>query len=804
MSDTVQVNIGDDPAYIGRPVKRVEDHRFLMGQGNYVDDNGFPNAAHAVFVRSPHAHAEIVDIARDSVEGMPGVLLLLTGRDWEEEGFGDLPCLWRVDFSDGRRMNEITRPALALDKVRHVGDTVAAVVAETLPEARDAAEALDVTYEPLPAIADTAAAIESHAPLVHPEIGSNMVFEIDLGDPDGVAKVLEEAPHVTRLDIVNNRIAPAPMEPRALIGDYRQGDASYTLWAQSQNPHLLRQWIADNSLKVPEHKVRIVSPDVGGGFGQKIYHYPEEATVLWASRTLGRPVRWTATRSDHFAVDTYARDHVTRCAMAFDGEGRILALDVDTIANVGAYLSGMGAGIPGAFYPPHITGLYDVPTARCRVRGIYSNTTPVDAYRGAGQPEAAFTLERLMDTAARELMMDPLELRAKNVVPPGRFPFTNAIGRHYDSGDYPGLLRMLKDVAGYDRLLKEQRGGRDDGLRMGIGLSGVVESTGGPSSRISSKVGRRVPGYDSASVRVHPSGKVTAFCGGHSHGQGHATTFAQIVAEMLGCDIGSVEIVEGDTDRTPFGLGTFGSRTLLTVGMAVTHAVDKVIKKGLKIAAHLMECDAKDVVFESGRYTIAGTNLSVGFVDVARAAYRIDNYPEDLEPGLEETAFYDPPGRATSSGIHLCVALVDPTDGTVGLRDYWSVDDVGRVVNPMVVEGQIQGGVAQGVGQAILEHCVFDEDGQLLTGSFMDYAMPRADDLPSIGTEFQETLCADNPLGAKGVGESGTIGAPAAVVNAVVDALSAFGVRHIDMPLTPERVWKAVRDACGKTVETPA
>ena len=795
MSEPVTLEFGNDAAYIGRPVRRVEDDRFLMGQGNFVDDVASPNASHAVFVRSPHAHAAITSIDKESVRGMPGVLLVLTGKDWVENGLGDLPCLWQVDFSDGRRMNEITRPAIAVDKVCHVGDTVAAIVAESLSQARDAAEALQVAYETLPVIVDTASAVEPDAPLVHPDIESNLVFDIDLGDRQGVSDAIAGAAHVTRLNVVNNRIAPAPMEPRALIGDHQRGDDSYTLWAQSQNPHLLRQWIADNSLQVPEHKIRVVSPDVGGGFGQKVYHYPEEATVLWASRLLGRPVRWTATRSDHFIVDTYARDHVTKCAMAFAEDGKILAIDIDTIANIGGYLSGMGAGIPGAFYPPHITGLYDIPTARCRVRAIYSNTTPVDAYRGAGQPEAAFTLERLLDTAAREMNVDPLALRARNVVEPDRFPFSNPIGRHYDSGNFPGLIETLKDVAGYEKLRREQRQGRRDGMRLGIGISGVVESTGGPSSRIASKIGRRIPGYDSASARVHPSGKVTVFCGGHSHGQGHATTFAQIAAEMLGCDIGSVAIVEGDTDRTPFGVGTFGSRTLLTVGMAVTHAVDKVIKKGLKIAAHLMECDASDVVFASGRYTIAGTNRSVEFVDIARAAYRMDDFPEDLEPGLEETAFYDPPGRATSSGIHLCTALVDPMDGSVKLRDYWSIDDVGRVINPMVVEGQIQGGIAQGIGQALLEHCVFDDSGQLLTGSFMDYAMPRADNLPSIGTEFQETLCLDNPLGAKGVGESGTIGAPAAVVNAVVDALSDLGVRHIDMPLTPERVWQAIRAA---------
>jgi len=799
LSDKVTLKIGDDAAYIGHSVRRVEDDRFLMGQGNYVDDAAFPNTAHAAFIRSPHAHAKITRIDKESVMEMPGVLLILTGKDWLENGLGELPCLWQVDFSDGRRMNEITRPALALDKVCHVGDTVAAIVAESLSEARDAADALQVMYEPLPVVVDTASAVQPDAHLVHPEIETNLVFDIELGNVDDVATAMDGAAHVTHLDVVNNRIAPAPMEPRALIGNHQRGDDSYTLWGQSQNPHLLRQWIADNSLQVPEHKVRVVSPDVGGGFGQKIYHYPEEATILLASRLLGRPVRWTATRSDNFIVDTYARDHVTQCAMAFDGDGKILAIDIDTIANIGGYLSGMGAGIPGAFYPPHITGLYDIPAARCRVRAIYSNTTPVDAYRGAGQPEAAFTLERLLDKAAREMKIDPLALRARNVMGPERFPFSNPIGRLYDNGDYPGLIKMLKDVVRYEDLRMEQRQSRDDGLCLGVGISGVVESTGAPSSRNASKVGRRIPTYDSASARVHPSGKVTIFCGGHSHGQGHATTFAQIAAEMLGCDLSSVEIIEGDTDRTPFGLGTFGSRTLLTAGVAITHAVDKVIKKGLKIAAHLMECDAKDVVFESGQYTIVGTNRSVEFVDVANAAYRLDNYPLELEPGLEEIAFYDPPGRATTSGIHLCVVLVDPVTGSVRLRNYWSIDDVGRVINPMIVEGQIHGGVAQGVGQALLEHCVFDDSGQMLTGSFMDYAMPRADNLPAIGTEFQETLCLDNPLGAKGVGESGAIGAPPAVVNAVVDALSAFSVHHIDMPLTSERVWRAIRAADDST-----
>ena len=782
-------------SYIGKSVRRVEDDRFLRGQGNYVDDSAFANAAHAVFVRSPHAHAKIVWIDKETALEMPGVLTVLTGKDWEESGLGDLPCLWQIDFSDGRPMNEIRRPVLAVEKVCHVGDTVAVIVAETVAQARDAADNLFVEYEPLPAVADTAGAVEPDVALVHPHLKTNLVFDIELADAKRTAEAFARAAHVTRLRVVNNRIAPAPMEPRAVIGSHRQGDDTYTLWVQSQNPHLLRQWIADHTLRVPEHKLRVVSPDVGGGFGQKIFEYPEDAVVLWASRLLGRPVRWTATRSENLIVDTYARDHVSQGAMAFDSNGYILALDIETIASVGGYLNGMGAGICGAFYPVHITGLYDIPAVRCRIRGVYTNTTPTDAYRGAGQPEAAFLLERLLDTAAREMNVDPFDLRSRNVLEPDQFPYTSAMGRLYDSGNYPGLIEITKAESRYEELRREQRESAKGRQRMGIGIAGFVESTGGPSSRNAATIGRRVPTYDSATVRVHPSGTVTVMCGGHSHGQGHATTFAQIAAEMLGCDIDSVDIVEGDTDRTPFGLGTFGSRTLLVVGIAITRAVEKVIAKGAKIAAHLMECDEKDVVFDSGRYTIVGTNRSTIFTDVVEAAYRVENYPENLEPGLEETAFYDPPGRATTSGIHLCVVLVDPSDGTIRLRDYWSIDDVGRAINPMVVEGQLHGGIVQGLGQALMENCVYDESGQLLTGTFMDYAMPRAEDVPSFATAFQETLNPDNPLGAKGVGESGAIGPPPAVVNAIVDALADLGVRHIDMPLTPERVWKTIRDA---------
>ena len=782
-------------AYIGQSVKRLEDYRFLIGRGRFVDDFKILHAAHAAFVRSPHAHARIADISTEPTRAMSGVLAVLTGKDWQDAGLGILPVPWRVSFSDGRPMNEVTRPALALGEVCHVGDTVAAVIAETAHQARNAADALLVKYDDLPAVADTSQAAEANSSLVHTHLGTNIVFDLELGDRAAVAEAFSGATHVTRMRLINNRVAPAPLEPRALVGIYDQADESYTLWAQSQTPHLLRQWIADFSLLVPEHKVRVVSPDVGGGFGQKIYHYPEEPVVLWASRLLGRPVRWTSTRAENLAVDTYGRDHVTECSLALDGEGRFLALDVDTIANVGAYLSGMGAGIPGHFYPPHLTGLYDIPVARCRVRAVYSNTTPVDAYRGAGQPEAAYVVERLIETAARELGIDPCAVRARNVVTPERFPYTNALGKRYDSGDYPRLFANLRESAGYEALRSEQARSRDDGLRLGIGLAGVVESTGAPPSRVSMAMGREFPTFDSASVRVHPSGKVTVFCGAHSQGQGHATTFAQIAAERLGRPLDTVEIIEGDTDRTPFGSGTYGSRSLSVVGIAIDRAAEKIVGKGARIAAHLMECDIDDVVFEDGRFAMPGTNRNVKFETVAATSYRLDNYPEDLEPGLEETVFYDPPDRNISSALHLCVVSVDLETGNVTLRDYLSIDDVGRLINPMVVEGQVQGGIVQGIGQALMEHCIFDGDGQLLTGSFMDYGMPRADIVPSISTVFQETLSPNNVLGVKGVGESGSIGAPAAIVNAVVDALSDLGVCHIDMPLTPMRVWQAIQDA---------
>jgi carbon-monoxide dehydrogenase large subunit len=782
-------------ATIGQPVRRREDERLLRGRGCYVADIAPAGAAHAQFVRSPHAHARFAAIDPAPALRVPGVLAVLSAADWEQDGSGDLPCFWEVVSSDGSPMVEVTRPALAKDEVCHVGDTVAAVIAETAAAARDGADALEIRYVPLPAIVDTAHALDAGAPLAHTRLASNQVFDRSVGDAEAVRRAFAAAHHVSEIRLVNNRLAPAPIEPRAVVGDYDAAADRYTLWSPTQNPHLIRMWLAENSLRVPEHKIRVISPDVGGGFGQKIYHYPEEPIVLWASRRISRPVRWVGTRVENLTVDAQGRDHATRARLALDRGGRILALEVESIANVGAYLGAFGASIPGLYFPPLLSQLYEVPAIYCRVRGVYTNATPVDAYRGAGRPEAAYVTGRLLALAAAEMKIDPAELMRRNLVDKSRFPYVNALGSRYDSGDFAALYARIAGSADYAGLRAEQERLRDRGVHLGIGMAGMVDSTGGAPSKVAARSGRRFGNFDFATVRVHPTGRVVVLCGGHNHGQGHYTTFAQIVADRLGVPFDSVEIVEGDTDRSPFGNGTMGSRTLTVTGVAIALAADKVIEKGRRIAAHLLECDAADLEYANGRYTVVGTDRSLAFERIVRAAYHPVDYPPGLEPGLDHTLFYDPPGRNTPSAMHLCTVLVDPETGRVALRDYWTVDDVGRVINPMVVAGQVHGGLAQGIGQALMEACRFDASGQPLHGSFMDYAIPRASDLPPLNAQCQETLSPDNPLGVKGAGESGTIGAPVAVVNAVVDALAPFGVRHIDMPLTPERVWRAIEDA---------
>jgi carbon-monoxide dehydrogenase large subunit len=788
---------------IGERVLRREDERLLRGHGRFVADQRLPGQVYVALVRSPHARARLLGIGKSVALSMPGVLAVLTGDDWVAAGFGELPCIWRVDSSDGTPMREAPRHALVplaggAGEVRYVGDIVAAVVAEMPLQALDAAEAVAVDYEPLPAVVETGGALEVGAPLVHERFGTNLCFDIEFGDSAAVRAAMAGAHRIVRLELVNNRVAPSPLEPRATLGVYDPDDDRYTLWTSSQNPHLVRRWLAESSLRIPEHRVRVVSPDVGGGFGQKISHYPEEPIVLWAARKLGRPVAWIGTRSENLLEDTQARDHVTRGALALDEAGRILALEVDTVAAIGAYVTAFGAAIPGYFYAPLLSQMYRIPAIHCRVRGVYTNTCPVDAYRGAGRPEATYVVERLIDAAARETGLDPRALRRRNFLQLEDFPYVSAVGMRYDSGNYSGLMDKIERLADLPALFERQRYLRGEGVYLGIGYSGFIDSAGGTPSRIAARLGRRVASWDNAVVRVHPTGKVTVFCGGHSHGQSHATTFAQIVAHRLGCPVDDVDVVEGDTDRIPYGHGTYGSRSLSVIGVAIALATEKVVAKGATIAAHILECAESDVSFANGRYVLAGTDRGVPFSEIARVAHHMEIYPDQTDPGLEESSFYDPPGRNVPAGVHVCVVRVDIETGSVAIEAFFAVDDVGRVINPMVVEGQIHGGIAQGVGQALMEQVVYDASGQLLTGTFMDYAMPRASDLPTFCTDRQQTPSPDNPLGVKGAGESGTIGAPAAVVNAVLDALSPLGVRHLDMPLTAERVWQAIRAAASQ------
>ncbi len=784
--------------YIGKALKRREDYRFLVGRGTFVDDVTMPDMTYAAYVRSPHAHARIRGFATDKAKAMPGVFPVLTGQDWEDEGRGKAPVVWEITSRDGTPMREARRNMLSADRVRFVGDTVAMAVAETPHQALDAAEAVAVDYEPLPAVVDTARAIDPDAPLVHEEFGTNLCFDWEIGDEAAVEAGFAAAHHVTELELINNRLSPGYIEPRAVVGRYDSSDEDYTLWSTTQGPHMARRWLAEESLLVPEHKIRVVAPDVGGGFGPKFFHYPEEPTVLWAARKIGRPVRWTATRAESLSTDTHARDHVTTCRMAFGENGDILALRADTIASMGAYLSVFGPCIPTVFSASMLPGMYTLPAVYGRVLGVYTHTVPTDAYRGAGRPEALYVLERLLENGAREMGIDICELRDRNLIQPDQYPYTSPTGVTYDSGNPGGLLDKLRTLADYDALRAEQARQRRNGALMGIGVSSFMDMAGaGPSKRINEE-GGRIGFWDVTNLRVHPTGKVTVFCGSQNHGQAHATTFAQVAADGLGLDIDDIEIVEGDTDRVPFGLGTWGSRSMSVNGAAMAVGTERIIAKGRTLAAHLLECAPGDIDYGEGQFVVQGTDRKLSFAEVANAAYYGADYPDGFELGLEETVFYDPPDYNYPSSMHLCVVIVDAETGRIRPRDFCSVDDVGRIVNPLIVEGQVHGGAVQGIAQALMEHCIYDsQSGQFLSATLMDYALPRAGDLPSFRLATQETLAPDNPLGIKGIGESGAIGAPAAVANAVVDALWHLGVRHVEMPMTPMRVLEAIREAAS-------
>ena len=775
---------------IGARVARKEDKRFITGNGNYTDDMTVGHMSHAVFVRSPHAHARIVSIDASVALVMDGVDGVLTGADLAEDGIGGLICGWAISSKDGSPMNMGVHPAIAADTVKCVGDQVAVVVARTRELARDAAEKVNVTYEVLPAVADLATARNEGQPQIHPEAPRNTIYEWELGNAAAVEAALSGAANVIRLDLTNNRLAPNAMEPRSAIGVYSAGDDALTLYNTSQNPHVARLVLAAFVGMAPEHKLRVVAPDVGGGFGSKIFIYPEETVCLWAARRLGVNVKWTADRSEAFLTDAHGRDHITHAEMAFDGNNKITGFKIKTTANLGAYMSTFSSSVPTYLYATLMSGQYNIPAIHAEVDAVYTNTVPVDAYRGAGRPEATFVVERMMETAARQLGVDPAELRRTNFIT--EFPHQTPVIMAYDAGDYVASLDKAMEIVDYAGLAGRKDEAKSRGKLRGLGFSNYIEACGiAPSAAVGS-LGAGVGLWESAEVRMNPTGSVEILTGSHSHGQGHETTFAQLVSERFGVGVDNVDIVHGDTDKVQFGMGTYGSRSGAVGMSAILKALEKVEAKAKTIAAHLMEASVDDIVIEDGQLKVAGTDKALSWTDVSLAAYTAHNLPEGMEPGLKEGAFYDPTNFTFPAGCHIAEVEVDPDTGVTEIVRFVAVDDFGNIINPMIVEGQVHGGLTQGIGQALLENIAYDSDGQLITGSYMDYCMPRADDVPSYDVATTVTECPGNPLGIKGCGEAGAIGSPPAIINAITDAI---GNNDLSMPATPEKVWRAIRSA---------
>ena len=768
----------------------------LRGGGCFVADVVIPGELHAAIVRSPHAHAAIRNVEASAALGAPGVVAVFSGADMAADRVGPMRALWAIKGIDGRPMAEPPRWALARQYVRHVGEPVAVVIAQTREQAVDAADLIEIGYETLPAIVDAREASAPKTTQLHDGVPGNICFRWARGDEAAVRGALQAAAHVTRIDLVNNRLIGAAIEPRAVLAAADAASEKLTLYSSTQVPHHIRRYVAEQ-LGLAEGSIRVIAPDVGGGFGYKGKHYPEETIIAWAARRLRRPVKWVSSRSESFISDNQGRDHLTHAELALDTQGCFQALRVETIANLGAYVSTFGAAIPSAIYTALLAGVYRTPAVFVQVTGVFSNTLPTDAYRGAGRPEACYVLERLADRAACELGIDRAEIRRRNLIPVSAMPYKTPIGPTYDCGNFPKLFARALEVAEYAHFPKRRAQANRNGRLRGIGMALYVESSGVAPSRFAGALGARTGFFEAASIRVQPDGGIQALLGTHNHGQGHATTLAQILCTRLGVPLAKIEIVEGDTDLVPYGTGTFGSRSIAVGGSALDRAAGKIVAKGKLIAAHLLETSAADIDFADGWFAVTGTDRRISFADIARAANIPHNFPlETLEPGLQETAVYDPPAFAFSNGAHLCEVEIDPATGETRVVAYWGVDDVGTVINPMIVEGQIHGGVAQGLGQALQENCIYDASGQLLSGSFMDYALPRAGDLPFIESEFDESQpCAHNPLGAKGCGEAGAIAAPAAIVSAVLDALGPLGVLAIEMPLTPEAVWRAISSA---------
>jgi carbon-monoxide dehydrogenase large subunit len=774
---------------IGAAVRRKEDFRFITGTGHYTDDVVRPGETRAIFVRSPHARAKIKSIDASEAKTMPGVVAVLTGAELAADKVGNLICGWMITSKDGTPMKMAPHPALAAETVNHVGDAVAVVIAETQAQGRDAAEKVKVDYEVLPSVTDPAKA--KSGPQIHEVAPNNTIYEWALGDAKGVDAAFAQAKHVTKIDIVNNRLVPNAIEPRVALAEYDSGTDALTLWNTSQNPHVARLVISAFVGIAPENKLRVIAPDVGGGFGSKIFIYPEEVVCLWAARKVNRPVKWTSERSEAFLTDAHGRDHVTHAELALDEHGKILALRAKTIANLGAYMSTFSSSVPTYLYATLLSGQYDIPQIYCEVDAVYTNTVPVDAYRGAGRPEATFVVERLVEISARQMGIDPSDLRKRNFIK--AFPHQTPVIMAYDAGDYNASLKKALELADVKGFNKRKRESARHGKLRGLGYSTYIEACGIAPSKAVGSLGCGVGLWESAEVRVNPTGSVEVLTGCHAHGQGHETTFAQIVSERLGIPIENITVVHGDTDKVQFGMGTYGSRSGAVGMSALVKALDKVEAKAKTVASHVLEAAEADIEFKDGKFTVAGTDKSAAWSDVTLQAYVAHKIPwQDVEPGLSEGAFYDPANFTFPAGCHICEVEVDTDTGKTEIVNWTAVDDFGTVINPMIVEGQVHGGIAQGIGQALLEGAVYDKDGQLVTGSLMDYAMPHAHDLPSFNVGLTETKTPSNPLGLKGCGEAGAIAAPAAVINAITDAI---GTEELTMPATANTVWQALQRA---------
>ena len=782
---------------IGASVKRTEDIRFITGKGHYVDDVNRPGQAYAFFLRSPHAHATIDKIDTSAALKSPGVVAILTGDDIAADKVGGLICGWMIHSKDGSPMKAGAHPALAQGKVRYVGDHVAVVIADTLAQARDAAEKIEVSYTQLPAVVDTAKAASPGQPQLHDVAPLNTIFNWHIGDKATTDAAFASAAHVTKLDLVNNRLIPNAMEPRAAVAEYDSGIDATTLFTTSQNPHVARLVLSAFIGLAPEHKLRVIAPDVGGGFGSKIFIYPEETVCAWAAKKIDRPVKWTADRTESFVSDAHGRDHVSHAELALDAAGKITGLRVHTIANLGAYMSTFSSSVPTYLYGLLLSGQYDIPNIYCEVDAVYTNTAPVDAYRGAGRPEATFLVERIVELAARELGKDSAEFRRQNFV--SSFPHQTPVLLNYDVGDYPKALDKALLLADYKGVAQRKAASAAKGKLRGVGISAYIEACGLAPSKAVGSLGAGVGLWESAEVRVNPIGTVEVLTGSHSHGQSHETTFAQLVSDRLGIPMENVSIVHGDTDKVQFGMGTYGSRSGAVGMAAISKALDKIEAKAKKVAGHVLEASEGDIEFKDGKFTVKGTDKSIDFGSVALNAYTAHKFDgQELEPGLKETAFWDPTNFTFPAGVHICELEIDPETGVVTIDRWTAVDDFGKLINPMVVEGQVHGGIAQGVGQALFESAHYDSDGQLLTASYMDYCMPRADDLPSFKVDTIETPCPSNPLGIKGCGEAGAIASPPAVINALTDAL---GHEDVAMPATPQVVWRAAQKAVKRAAE---